>query len=536
MRITSIGHAGLFVETRDGTTILCDPWFNPAYFASWFPFPDNSDLDVDAISDPDYLYVSHLHHDHFDPAFLRDHVSKDSIVLLPDYPVDRLERALADLGFLHFVRTSNGEPRELHEGLRIMIVALTAPTDGPIGDSGLAVDDGETRIFNQNDSRPVELWPLHSFGPFHGHFLQYSGAIWYPMVYDLAEPAKRELGRSKRANGMARAKRYIDQVKASFVFPFAGPPAFLDDDLFAYNDTERDDTNVFPDQSVFLDLLRAEGYDNGRLIVPGSAVSLHGDACVVDHPTSNEAIEAPFEHKEAYLRAYQARQRPRIEAEKAAWPRGEVDDLAGALRVWWEPLLREADMTGAGVGGRVLLEMGDEAIVIDFIDRRVDIWCGEPVQYRFALDRALVESCVIRRVEDWVNELFLSCRFTASRDGPFNEYVYNFFKSLSRDAMQHTERYYREHAPVSELVRFDGYLVQRRCPHLRADLVRFGEVADGVLTCTMHGWQFDLATGRCLTSNDRRLHTEPVTDAGGTGNGSDHGQDRLADRSPRWPA
>jgi nitrite reductase/ring-hydroxylating ferredoxin subunit len=26
----------------------------------------------------------------------------------------------------------------------------------------------------------------------------------------------------------------------------------------------------------------------------------------------------------------------------------------------------------------------------------------------------------------------------------------------------------------------------------------------------MHGWQFDLATGRCLTSDDRRLHSVPA--------------------------
>jgi UDP-MurNAc hydroxylase len=59
----------------------------------------------------------------------------------------------------------------------------------------------------------------------------------------------------------------------------------------------------------------------------------------------------------------------------------------------------------------------------------------------------------------------------------------------------------------------DGYLVQRRCPHLKADLAQFGEVEDGVLTCRMHGWQFDLETGRCLTSDDRRLHSVPASSA-----------------------
>ena len=69
MRITFLGHAGLFVETRHGS-VLCDPWFNPAYFGSWFPFPRNDDLDRARFGRPDFLYLSHLHRDHFDPEFL----------------------------------------------------------------------------------------------------------------------------------------------------------------------------------------------------------------------------------------------------------------------------------------------------------------------------------------------------------------------------------------------------------------------------------------------------------------------------------
>ena len=68
MRATSIGHAGIFIETRQGS-ILCDPWFNPAYFGSWFVFPRNDQLNAGlakAIRQPNYLYISHLHGDHLD--------------------------------------------------------------------------------------------------------------------------------------------------------------------------------------------------------------------------------------------------------------------------------------------------------------------------------------------------------------------------------------------------------------------------------------------------------------------------------------
>ncbi len=75
MRITFLGHAGLFVETRHGS-VLCDPWFTPAYFGSWFPFPRNDRLDPAEFGRPDFLYVSHLHRDHFDPEFLGRHVGE----------------------------------------------------------------------------------------------------------------------------------------------------------------------------------------------------------------------------------------------------------------------------------------------------------------------------------------------------------------------------------------------------------------------------------------------------------------------------
>ena len=137
MRITFLGHAGLFIETEHGS-ILCDPWFHPAFFASWVPFPDNGTLDLAPFSNPDYLYVSHSHDDHLDARFLSEHVSKDTVVILPDYPTDDHHRTLAALGFHEFLQTRNDEVVDLG-GLRLLTNALIAPTDGAIGDSGLAV-------------------------------------------------------------------------------------------------------------------------------------------------------------------------------------------------------------------------------------------------------------------------------------------------------------------------------------------------------------------------------------------------------------
>lgn len=508
MEITFLGHAGMFVETRHGS-VLSDPWFNPAYYASWFPFPSNDGLDLAKYANPTYLYVSHLHHDHFDPDFLRDHVSKDTTVILPDYPVDALEVAMRDLGFTRFLRTRNGEPVTV-DGLRLAVVALVAPVDGPLGDSGLLLDDGETRLYDQNDSRPIDFDAIHAFGPLDAHFLQFSGAIWYPMVYrEMPLRMRDTLAARKRENGQARALRYVRECGASFVVPSAGPPCFLDDGLYHLNDFDRDPVNTFPDQSVFLDYLREHGVAGSQLMIPGSVAAVTPGRFESRHPLPDDAVARIFTEKRAYLDAYQERKRPLIAEIRASWPRGQVD-IPTALKEWFEPLLALADLTCVGINGRVVLDLETTGVVIDFQERRVYPWSGEAWEYRFRIPAPLVEDCILAHKVDWINEIFLSCRFEAARTGGYNEHVYNFFKCLSPERIEYLEGYYAEKDPEQQFWETHGYRLQRRCPHLKADLTRFASIEDGVLTCSLHGWQFELETGRCLTSDGRRLYSRKL--------------------------
>ena len=216
--------------------------------------------------------------------------------------------------------------------------------------------------------------------------------------------------------------------------------------------------------------------------------------------------------KRSYLEGYKARKQPLIDAIKAGLPRGEVEILP-ALKSWFEPLLEQADLNCVGINGRVLLDLEREKVILDFQQRLVYEYSDEAYDYRFRIDPALVEHQILNHEEDWVNGLFLSCRFEAKRRGAYNEYVYNFFKVLSPDRLKYSEAYYSQSAPVRQLWECGNFMVQRSCPHLKADLTRFGEVKDGILTCTLHGWQFDLATGKCLTSEESRLYTRPISES-----------------------
>jgi UDP-MurNAc hydroxylase len=513
MRATSIGHAGMLVETEAGS-VLCDPWFVPAFFGSWFVFPRNDQLSDDLlerIEGADFLYISHLHGDHHDEPWLREHLRRDIPILLPGYPTREQQRTLQQLGFTEFVRTVDTEELEIAPGLTVAIHIETSITDGPGGDSAIVVSDGRSILVNQNDCRTNDLAQLRAHGPVDLHWLQFSGAIWYPMVYDLPEPEKRRLCAAKVDAQFARAMRYVENVDARFVVPSAGPPAFLDDDLFALNMIDGDELSIFPDQTQFLARLDAVGR-RGIMNVPGTTIEVGPESIEVTHPVPTEDVEAIFSDKRSYLRAYQADWAPWLAEMKAGW-NAPSTDLLTTLQEWWQPLLEMAPTLRAQVGANVLINAGDLAIVVDFPAGEVRRHAGEPFAFRFDIARELVETVVAQRAVDWSNSLLLSCRFTAWREGEFNEYVYNFLKSLSRERMRRAEaEVVRKLTPSDVLesldepdIRIGDHIVQRRCPHRNADLAAFGEIDGCDFVCTLHGWRFDLETGRNKTAADQPI-------------------------------
>lgn len=507
MRATSIGHAGIFIETRQGT-ILCDPWFNPAFFGSWFVFPRNDQLPHplrDEILHPSYLYISHLHGDHLDEKWLRENIPRHTPVLLPGFPTNELERRLRSLGFDTFVHTEDGIETDLGDGLTIAIHVETSITDGPAGDSALVVSDGVHRIVDQNDCRPSNLDALRSHGPVDQHWLQFSGAIWYPMVYEESPETMRQLIDLKVESQFSRALRYVEALDARAVVPSAGPPCFLDPDLFHLNVIDGDELSIFPDQTAFANRLAAIGR-HSVTNVPGTTIEC-GSESAPRHPISEDDVREIFTHKREYLRRYQNDYLPYLTELKESWAK-PAPNLVGRLKAWWEPLMALAPTLCDAIGAACLLQAGDTEVLIDFPNRRVSAHQGEQFGFRFDIDRRLVETVVAQNAVDWSDKLFLSCRFGAWRSGAYNEYLYNFFKSLSVERMQRTEaEAVRKIAPPppSDEIRIGDHIVERYCPHRRADLSVFGETDGTTLVCTLHGWKFDLETGKCLTADDRRL-------------------------------
>jgi UDP-MurNAc hydroxylase len=85
MKVKFIYSACVEIQTS-GITILTDPWFTDGvHGGSWYHFPEVVDP-FKYITEPDYIYISHIHEDHYDPKFLHKLFDKYGVkpILIPD--------------------------------------------------------------------------------------------------------------------------------------------------------------------------------------------------------------------------------------------------------------------------------------------------------------------------------------------------------------------------------------------------------------------------------------------------------------------
>jgi UDP-MurNAc hydroxylase len=312
----------------------------------------------------------------------------------------------------------------------------------------------------------------------------------------------------------SRALRYVEALNATTVVPSAGPPCFLDEELFGLNMVTGDEVSIFPDQMEFQKRMSDSGRLNAATTIPGTTFTVIGGGVTVEQPCSGEELAAIFNNKAEYLRTYQADWAEWLANEKASWASPDTDIVA-TLKLWWEPLMALGVSVRQGIGGNALIRAGDLSVFVNFFDGLVEKHAGQPFSYSFDVPRDLLERVVAQRAVDWSNSLFLSCRFTAWREGSYNEYLYNFLKSLSVERMTRTESEAKQKLqgiPSDESdITIGDYVVQRRCPHRNADLSVFGEIEGDNLVCTLHGWKFDLETGQCRNAAEKAIRVKKRT-------------------------
>lgn len=242
MKIQFLKSATTIVESN-GVKILTDPWLvDGEYYGSWFHYPPYS-FEPEQFSDIDFIYLSHIHPDHFSRSTLAQ-LPKTIPVLLHSYDVKFLKRNVESLGF-KTVELAHNTRTHLKNGVYINILAadncdpelcqkffgcgLVEKKFGSTQiDSLCVIDDTRFTLANINDC-PIGLAQScaqiirETYDRVDFLFVGYAGAGPYPQCFDnLDEDEVVIAAQKKKAQFLDQGKKFIELFQPRYFMPFAG--------------------------------------------------------------------------------------------------------------------------------------------------------------------------------------------------------------------------------------------------------------------------------------------------------------------------
>lgn len=225
--VTYVYSACVILETSD-VSVLCDPWFSEGiYDGSWFHFPRVDDP-LEVIGDIDFVWISHIHPDHYDPRFLRQYMDRfgEKTVLVAQRKYPYLELALRREGF-----TVKPMVEDMCVGSTTLESVAIRPEDRNEIDSALHVAyrdvSGKSHsVLNVNDIVFDEQVLSDLAGRFHRPdilLLGYTGAGPYPQTYfDVSDSRLMVEAERKKHAFFERYRKNVAAFDATMNIPFAG--------------------------------------------------------------------------------------------------------------------------------------------------------------------------------------------------------------------------------------------------------------------------------------------------------------------------
>jgi L-ascorbate metabolism protein UlaG (beta-lactamase superfamily) len=236
LQIRYIANACFILSLASGKTILTDPWFEGPCQQTWWNFPP---LDPDLLAEvrglrPDYLYISHLHHDHLHPQSLA-HFDPATPVIVGAMNTPNLATALKSAGFSNLMPFAF-ETRTPLPGAGCELVLFRDFHGNTLGDDSVLDYDLDTsiylfdgdgaRVFNAVDNtiRPEDAARIASeYGAPDAAMLPYASASLYPMAMadynDDAKMAACERIRARTSANFAEVSRRLGPAR---VIPAGG--------------------------------------------------------------------------------------------------------------------------------------------------------------------------------------------------------------------------------------------------------------------------------------------------------------------------
>jgi UDP-MurNAc hydroxylase len=501
MLVEFLGHAGILLRLNE-TAIVMDPWFSKegAFDGSWYQLPSNHDFICRDWSGLEAAIVSHEHLDHLDPEFLKTLAPKTS-VLIPRYPSARLFKAIqSQTG--RTPRVLDLKKEHAIGKIRMRIWTEESPMNH---DSIWAFKTDTGSVLHLVDSRPTSNQLDEILDYLEGSpdlmLVQGAGASWYPMVYENYDSkTNATLSQKKREHKLAFVYQIAKRMQPRKLAINAGPPAFLDPELFHWNGNP-----IFTTPNEVGCWLQNQGYKNTILLpLPGDSVNL-----LTAEVTENTRIRKEFswENTSAYLQRYAKEMLPHIQNVKKRAEAIPSPNLYSLFKEHFEKMLRlndyfidKIDMTvcfdiqGEG-GGKWLVDFRKTPMIRPYSQ-------GDSYQYYYRLNSRWLKRILVEKVQ-W-EDFFLSLRFAASRNpDQYNDHLLGLMKFNEKAALEAVEQYEKSRSDETIVITTSDrrqYEISKYCPHAGASM-EDALIQENTITCLNHHYTFDLETGECLSGN-----------------------------------
>ena len=232
MKFTILSHAGLMVE-HEGKTLVTDPWLiGSCYWRSWWNFPEPSPELLELVR-ADYVYLTHLHWDHYHGPSLQKFFSPDTTFLLPKVCTTRMMDDLRGLGFSRFVEIPHGGTYQMGPDF-----CLCSYQFGLAVDSAAVIKGGGITILNANDCKLFGQ-PLRDLIRRHGRpdFALRSHSSASPIPYCVEDYKTHFPTLRTQADYIEEFARFAISIGARYAVPFASNHCFLHQETAHFNDT-----------------------------------------------------------------------------------------------------------------------------------------------------------------------------------------------------------------------------------------------------------------------------------------------------------
>lgn len=230
MKFVILSHAGLAVEHR-GVSIVCDPWLiGSCYWRSWWNFPEPDPALIASLK-PDFIYLTHLHWDHFHGPSLRKFFDRGTTILVPKVCTRRMLRDLEWLGFENVVEIPHGGSFSLGADF-----VLHSYQFGLAVDSAAVITGGGRTLFNCNDCKFFGA-PLQQIVRNHPSidFIFRSHSSASPIPYCVDDYERLVPAGDMNYDSADQFARCALHVGARYAIPFASNHCFLHAETQVFN-------------------------------------------------------------------------------------------------------------------------------------------------------------------------------------------------------------------------------------------------------------------------------------------------------------